>query len=58
LKSRELPWRLAQKLTHENYVLKTKWSEKWRLNKSNPDKFKIIKQLTERVPGFPLPYKE
>ncbi|VVC45998.1 Hypothetical protein CINCED_3A018144 [Cinara cedri] len=53
-KSRKPPWKLAQKLI--NYNLNSKWTEEWRLN--NPDKFNLIEQPTERVPGFQLPRKE
>ncbi|VVC27437.1 Hypothetical protein CINCED_3A008591 [Cinara cedri] len=42
------PWKLAQKLI--NYNLNSKWTEEWRLN--NPDKFNLIEQPTERVPGL------
>ncbi|VVC38783.1 Endonuclease/exonuclease/phosphatase [Cinara cedri] len=56
LKSHKPPWKLAQKLINENYNLKSKWTEEWRLN--NPDKFNLIEQPIEKVPGFQLPREE
>lgn len=46
LKSRKLPWKLAQKLTNENINLNTERAEEWKLN--NLDKSMIIEQPTER----------